>query len=523
MLNKLKQKPILIVGGVLLLLALIGIVSPMLLAQRFAVTVERMSGLGFANQSAHFEFSPPGLIFRQARLSNKAGQVLLESEVLHVPLSALGSGVGGPIAFENAALHGYGVDGREHFTVNKIYGSSTLNGDGSLVASGTADVSNVHLIVEASITSLARALGEGSPADFNLSSKSVKAGYSGRLKLKDGFDLAGTMNLETPDAREFFMALGAKVPVIQQGWPMDLTAAVETNDDGLSFSNIVGRLGGMKGLGNAVYSAPGGKPKLSLDLGMDVIDLSLFGLGNPSPDGTWSEKAYDLTGLDSLDATWRISSNGLRFGKTVIGPGEFDGSLKDRILEASYATKDAQSFSAHFSLDNQGFQPAFEANFNAADLEGKTALESLTGFGWLSGKLGVSGKFSASGNSPAAMISSLSGNLNVKIALGQVAGVDAASLLRAAIAQPVEGWNGVSTNSIEGQASLNFSDGIGSIQQASFSSPDVLVKLSGDIDLLRQAIDMAISPEFTPAGPANAKIAASGFWHSPKFSAEKSP
>jgi hypothetical protein len=512
-----------IAGGAVVLLALIGLALPGLLALRFATTIEKMSGLSFANQSAQFEFSPLGLVFSQAKLSNKAGQVLLEAETLHVPFSALGSGFGAPIEFEDAALHGYGVDGREHFLVNKIYGSSTLNGDGSLVASGTADVGNVHAIVEASLVSLARALNEGSPADFNLSSKTAKAAYSGRLKLKDGFDLAGTMNLEAQDALVFFMALGANVPIVQQGWPLNFTAALETNSDGLSFSNIVGKLGGMRGLGNATYSTPGGKPKLTLDLGMDAIDLSVFGLGAPSPEVAWSEKPYDLAGLDSLDAIWHISSNGLRIGRLEIGAGQFDGSLKDRVLEANYATKDAQAFSVHFSLNNQGFQPAFEAAFNAADLDGKAALASLTGFNFLSGRLGLSGKFSTVGNSSAAMISNLAGNLNVKLPLAQVSGLEAPSLLRTAALQPVEGWNGGSTNSVEGQASLNFSDGIGTVQQASFSSPDVLVKLSGDIDLLRQAMDIHISPEFTIGGPAKAQVAASGFWHAPKFSAEESP
>ncbi|MEO6609037.1 MAG: AsmA-like C-terminal region-containing protein, partial [Aestuariivirga sp.] len=465
MLNRFKRKPILIAGGLLVLLAVVGIALPGLLSQRFTARLESVSGLSFTNESVHFEFSPPGLALDQAKLSNKAGQILLEAETLHVPLSALWSGTGAPIAFENGALHGYGTDGREHFTVNKIYGSNTLNNDGSFGASGTADVGNVHVIAEASLASLARALSEGSPVDFNLSSKTVKAGYSGRLKLKDGFDLAGTMNLETPDVLSFFTALGANVPIIQQAWPLDFTAAVQTNDDGLSFSNIAGKLGGMHGLGNAVYSAPGGKPTLKLDLGMDVIDLSLFGLGAPSPEGAWREKSYDLAGLDSLDAIWHISSNGLRFGQTEVGAGEFDGSLKDRILEAGYITKDAQVFSAHFSLDNQGFQPAFEATFTAAELDGKTALQSLTGFDWLSGKAAISGKFVASGQTPAAMISNLSGSLNVKLAQAQILGLEASSLLRAALTEPVEGWNGGVTEKIEGQANLNFNDGIGSIQQ----------------------------------------------------------
>jgi hypothetical protein len=492
-----------------------------MLAQRFASTVGKLSGLTFSNASSHFDFSLPGLSLDQARLTNKAGQIVVDAESLHVPFSTLFSGVGAPIGFENAALHAYAADGREHFSVAKINGSSTLNSDGSFAASGTADIGQVHVIVEASLVSLARALNEGSPTDLTVSSKLAKAGYSGRLKLKDGFDLAGTMNLETLDAAELFAALGSNLSAMQAAWPLNITGAVETRDDALSFSNLEGQLGSMKALGNAAYSAPGGRPKLTLDLGMDVIDLSLFGLGAPSPVGAWSEKPYDLKGLDSLDAIWHISSNGLRFGRVEIGPGEFDGSLKDRILEASYSTKDVQVFSANFSLDAQGFQPAFDASFKASALDGKPALRGLTGFRWLTGSTSLAGKFSSTGDSPASMVSKLSGNLDVQVSAAQISGVDAASLLQSAATQPVEGWNGGVTDPVDGKASITFTDGIGSITDGSFTASNVSAKINGDVDVLRQAVEVKILPSF--GGKPAAGIAASGHWDKPTFSADKSP
>lgn len=523
MLNKFNRKPILVAGGILVLLALGYFVLPGLLAQRFASAMNKVSGLAFTSQSSRFEFSPPGLAFGQAKLSNKAGQILLEAETLNVPFSALASGSGAAIRFENAAMHGYAADGREHFSVTKIYGSSTLNSDGSLAASGSGDVGNVHVTAEITLASLARALSEGSPVDFNLISNSAKVSYSGRLKLQDGFDVAGTMSLETADVRAFFNAVGPGVSILQQGWPLNFTAAVETRDNMLSFSNIEGQLGGMKGLGNATYSAPGGKPKLTLDLGMDVIDLSLFGLGTPSREGPWREKPFDLAGIDSLDAIWHISSNALRFGPTEVGPGQFDGSLKDRILEASYVTKDAREFNAHFGVDAQGFQPALEVSLAAAKLDGKSALASFTGFDWLTGTTSVSAKLSTSGDSPAAMVSKLSGNLDVQLAQGQISGVEAASLLQAAMSQPVDGWNGGVTENVEAQASLNFTDGIGTVQQGSFAAPNVSGKLSGDIDLLRQALELKIVPGFANGIKTTAPVAANGPWDTPKFMPDKSP
>jgi len=509
-------------GGIIVLLALLYLALPGLLAQRLASTLGKMSGLTFSSASSHFDFSLPGLSLDQARLANKAGQSVLDAESLHVPFSILWSGIGAPISFENAALHAYAADGREHFTMAKINGSSILNSDGSFATSGTADIGQIHAIVEVSLVSLPRALNEGSPADLTLSSKLAKAGYSGRLKLKDGFDLAGTMNLETLDAAALFAALGSNLTAMQPAWPLNITGAVETRDDVLFFSNLEGQLGSMKALGNASYSAPGGRPKLTLDLGMDVIDLSLFGLGAPSPVGPWSEKAYDLKGLDSIDAIWHISANALRFGRVETAPGEFDGSLKDRILEASFATKDAQAFSASFSLDSQGFQPVFEASFKASAVDGKTALHSLTGFDWLTGPTSISGKFSSSGDSPASMVSKLSGNLDVQVSAAQILGVEAASLLQSAATQPVEGWNGGVTEPVDGTMSLTFSDGIGSISDGNFTAPGVSANVSGDVDVLRQAVEVKVFPSFA-GGKTAPSIAARGHWDKPTFSADKSP
>lgn len=505
-----------------MLAVLVYFVTPALLAQRFAGTIGNVSGLAFTSQSTRLEISPPGLVFEQAKLSNKAGQVLLDAETLHVPFSALGSFTGAPIRFENGGLHAYAIDGREHFGVAKIYGSATLNSDGSLLASGTGDLGKAHLIVEASLISLTRALGEGSPVDFTLNSKTAKASYSGRIKLKDGFDLAGTMSVETADARDFFTLMGANLSAMQQGWPLNFTAAIETKEDALSFSNIEGRLGSMKVLGNATYSAPVGKPKLTLDLGMDVIDLSLFGLGAPSPAGGWSEKPYDFSGLDSLDAIWHISTNALRFGRVTIGPGEFDGSLSDRILQAGFATKAAPDFKIHFNLDAQGFQPTFDATFNAARLDGKAALTSLTGFDWLEGTVSLSGKLATSGISPAEMVSKLSGNLDAKLNQGNIAGVDTAGLLQAASSQPVDGWTGGVTENVDAGTQLNFGDGIATVDEGHFETPTVSGKVSGEIDLLRQALEVKVQPG-SKGGKDTAAVSASGHWDAPKFSPDKSP
>ncbi len=496
---------------------------PSLMAQRVAASLSSASGLAFASHSSHFEFSPPGLVLEQASLTNKAGQVLIDAETLHLPFSALGSIVGTPIAFENAGIHGYAIDGREHFSVAKIYGSATLNADGSLNATGTGDVGLLHVGVEASILSLARVLSEGSPADFNLSSKAVKAGYSGRLKLSDGFDLAGTMNLETTDTQGFLTSLGANLPVIQQDWPLNFTAALETKDDALAFSNIEARLGGMKALGNASYSTPGGRPKLTLDLGMDVVDLSLFGLGTPATAGAWREKSFDLAGLDSLDAVWRISSNGLRYGKFQAGPGEFDGSLNNRILDAGYTTKVAQDFSGHFTFNGQGFLPAFDMSLNAQNLDGKSALTGFTGFAWLDGKASVSAKLSTSGESPASMVSRLAGTVDVSLSQAQVSGVEAQSLLQSAAANPVDGWNGGTTTGVDAQATLTFSDGIGKIDPGSFKTSSLSVTASGDVDLLRQALELKVTPSVAAGAKPASSIIISGPWAAPKFLPDKSP
>ncbi len=505
------------------LLALFYMVSPQLLAQRFGATLAQISGFNFSNKAAHFEFSPPGLAITQAKLANAQGQVVAEAEILHVPLAALWRGwAGSPLAFENASVHGYAIDGREHFLASKITGSSTLNADGSLVASGTGDVGITHLIADLSLVSLERTLNDGAPADFNLTSKLVSATYSGRLKLKDGFDLAGTMNLETADTRAFLASLGASVPAIRQVWPLGFTAAVETKEGRLSFSNIEGRLGSMKALGNATYAWPAGRPTLTLDLGMDAIDLSLFGLGNPTPQGPWSEKPFDLTALDSLDAVWHISSNGLRLGTLDVGPGQFDGSLKDRILDATYTTKNQQAFNGHFSLDGQGLQPAVELSLNATDLNGKSAVSSLAGFDFLDGVISLSTKLSTSGDSPAALVAKLSGTLDLKVKDGQVSGLDAAALVQAAQDHPVDGWNGGQTGTITAQGNLNFADGIGTFQQGSFNAPNVALSIAGDVDLLRRALELKLAPVST-ANKKQDNIVVSGHWDQPKFLADKSP
>lgn len=510
-------------GALLALLGLAYVTAPGLLAQRLEASLGQISGLGFSNQSAHFEFSPPGLVIHEIRLANAQGQTMGEIEALHVPMGALWRGwAGTPLKFENATLHSYAADGREHFSASKLTGTSTLGADGSLVASGSGDLGLTHATGDLTLASLARAMNEGTPADFTLTSKLVRASYSGRFKIKDGFDLAGTVSLETPDAQAFLGGMGAKLPAMQQGWPLNMNAAVETRDGLLSFSNVEAQLGGMKALGNATYGWSSGRPRLTLDLGMDVIDLALFGLGNPAREGAWSEKPFDLAALDSLDAIWHVSSNALKIGSLELGAGAFDGSLKERILDVSYSAKDAQSFAGHVGLNGQGFQPELEVSLDAVNLDGKSALSSLAGFDWLTGLVSISTKLSTSGDSPAALVSKLSGSLNLKLKDGRIAGFDAPALLQAATEQPVDGWNGGFTASVAAEGTVNFADGIGTLDQASFEAPGVSLAIAGDIDILRQALELKLTPR-SAAAKSSTSTAVTGPWESPKFLADKSP
>jgi AsmA protein len=135
----------------------------------------------------------------------------------------------------------------------------------------------------------------------------------------------------------------------------------------------------------------------------------------------------------------------------------------------------------------------------------------FTGQGWITGTLDADVAVSGYGTSLAAIISTLKGVATFKVRDGALLGLDPKAAQHAA-----EGWGpaGASTPFTDFSASFTVADGIATTGDLKLASPDNTVEASGQVDLLRRAIDLSVQP-----GPATIK----GLWGAPSITSAAPP
>jgi uncharacterized protein involved in outer membrane biogenesis len=157
--------------------------------------------------------------------------------------------------------------------------------------------------------------------------------------------------------------------------------------------------------------------------------------------------------------------------------------LKDRALNATIKSDAVAGGNANIDVnfDARQLPPKLKLDIALTKVEGKSFLSAIIGQHWLSGPLTVAANLSAGGESQAAMISSLVGDVDAKVQNGSISGLDFA-------------------RNVNAQAKLKLADGVVTLGENNFSG-------TGEVDILRQALAISIAGKLIK-GP----------WDAPKIS-----
>lgn len=395
-------------------------------------------------------------------------------------------------------------------TRKSVVALADVNGQISMGESAKLDVS---FILNGAVTTLAaevesatRLLAEGSPADISLSAKNQIISFSGRARYSSGVELDGQITLEGSDAAGFFNWIGMPLRLLEDVGPIALTSGVSTNGLSATLNNVDAKTGAQNVKGNANVQAGPDRMKLTADLamaGLNVLSKTSL-LAAP-----WSEKPFDLSDLTAVDADVKfkvehLSLRGLDQGPSDVAVTSTDG--KTNIDVSLAATK------FHVALVPKSKMIQLDATLDAKLVDAKTLLAGLLGFDRLSGPVNLLAKVSAEGANPAALISTLKGNINLDGQKLSLSGID----LRSLIATPHEGWQAndtAKTARFDMSFESQIDDGVAALQKAEIALPDATLKAKGEIDFLRQAFSVS----FAPKGKVQSL---KGTWVRPLFAAD---
>jgi len=402
-------------------------------------------------------------------------------------------------------------------------GTGTLEGDLRGLFNGVA--TQLALTVDDT-----RRLGQpGSPSDITLNSKAGQVVMSGRLRLAGDMQFDGSVSAEATDAQSFLSWLGVPLEGLADGLTLGLDAGVSISQAKAQFRNLAFALGNMQAKGELSLQAAAPRPALDATLAFNTVNFNIYsGSDDPGtttpPDLTtdWREKRLPFADLKAADASLSVTSDSLMAGAVTAGPSSLKATLKDGVLQAH--VESSALFSGKGSLDltlQQGQDTGLAVALDVAGAEAKEFLGKAFGIHFLSGPVNLQTDLKATGNNPAQLISTLAGTASLALTGGSIDGVDLASLAGLVSKEEAQGWglaDGAVTPLTSATASAAFSDGIATLSQGQIEAAGLAASVSGDVDLLRRALNLTVKPERGLPLPVAARV--KGPWDNPKMSAK---
>jgi AsmA protein len=402
----------------------------------------------------------------------------------------------------------------------QVDGLVAVDADQSVALKASATVKDQRVHIDANLKSFSRTLDEGSPLDLTLETSGTNFEFTGRVVAGQKIGLAGLGAIESVDAKKALAWLGVNLHSLNNGIALALTANVDSEDAAFTFKKVSLQLGQMKGQGEMRYSQAGERPFLAFDLGIDQLDLGIWAQADAtSQQSGWREQPYDLHDFNSVDVAFRISANKVVSSPLVLGPAQISGSVKSGAFDAKLES--TQNGTASIKYDTNVDPVSLKLDMAFKNLVTQQMLPRFAGMNWASGLGDVTANVSALGASPAALISSLTGKGEIRVREAKVMGADLAGLSTQALSGPSQGWVGQETAPVAAVIPFVLADGIASVEGTSITAPGVKIQPAGEVDLLRQALNLLNTVTLNRGDGKVLKIKATGAWGNPLFEIAK--
>ncbi|MFL5258330.1 MAG: AsmA-like C-terminal region-containing protein [Hyphomicrobiales bacterium] len=414
------------------------------------------------------------------------------------------------------------------FAIDEIEALTDLASNGELTAKGGLVWRKQPVDFSLFLKSPQRLAQDGSPIDLNLTAPSMTFALSGRASATPGFDLSGRATLKADDLRQLVSWLGNKVSGSKGLGKFEISGAFDATPKALSFRDARLSLDGMNGQGNAVFSRPGGRPRVEASLGVDRLDLNVY-RAHPSraepltllEDG-WSTETLTFSALRDFDAAISFAANQIAFGELRSGHARADARLSSGILDLTVSETSAYGgkASAKLKLDAAKSAPGIAMSFSGTDLDAGPALKGAMAFGKLTGKLSTTFSVTSAGSSIAELVSRLAGSGSFRVTDGSVPDLDVADIAKRANDEVEDGWPldpTLATSFDALSASFTIEDGIAATQNLTLAAPSLSLPLRGEIDLARQALNLSGEPSLDGKPALPVPLVVKGPWIGPRI------
>jgi uncharacterized protein involved in outer membrane biogenesis len=417
------------------------------------------------------------------------------------------------VRFENGVFKYLDEPNARRYTITGVEGLVDLNEQNEAKINAAMTVSGERTHISAILKSLPRAFGVGSPLEFNLDAAGASLSFGGRIVATQGMDLAGQLRVDTNDAVRFAKWLGSDFHGLNNNVPLALTAALESNAAKIQFSRSEIFISGMKAKGDISITQRSAKPNILMDLKFENLNTDLFLTSKQNVN--WSEEPFDVHNFNEFELSYTLAATKMRVGGFEALDAQIAGSLKNGVMETTIRGPNLGEAKIYF--DSRAAPTKMNVELALAISEANTFFQQFTSMNWFSGPMVLNGKIATVGDSQAAMIGAMDGQLEIKSNEAVFKGVSLSALSGKAAAQPIAGWGDGDTEAVSLSSRFVLSDGIATAQETSLVAPGVKITTTGDVDVLRKALNLRAQTK--TAGRA-VQISVEGPWGRPQISAK---
>ncbi|MBC8037526.1 MAG: AsmA-like C-terminal region-containing protein [Rhizobiales bacterium] len=263
-------------------------------------------------------------------------------------------------------------------------------------------------------------------------------------------------------------------------------------------------------------------PKLQAVIATDTINLDKYSPAAGGAAGDWGTSPLGFSALRGLDGAVTLNVKNLIYSGVAFGPSAIAANLVAGRLDARIVSGSSSETSV--VLDGSGPTDTFALVFTGRNTNAASLLGRLLGITWLDGGASFNATLSGTGKIQQEMIATLTGEAQIILADGWLRGLDIRHALTAVTREVQKTWPGAGkgeTPFTSLSASFTIADGIAAMKNFRLESPALTMSGTGEIDLLRRALDLRVDPQLVAAAsgePAGLPVAivVKGPWGSPR-------
>ncbi len=434
------------------------------------------------------------------------------------------------VTIHNGTLKWSDLKRQSSIAVSDINGTVKTDDDGS-AAVELAGLFNGKLTrLSATLNDIQRLKSDGTPSDVTLTSGHNSLSFSGRIRMRGGMQMDGRATAEAENLHDLVAWAGLPLSGFSASGTTRAESSVSWNGARLELKDLAVALGPSNVKGTLSLGLSGERPNLEATLSADVLDLGTYARSetapSPSPSiaAPWNEEQVSFGDLRMLDAKIVGSAEKLIVAGLQAQKATLDLQLTSGKLALSLASDNVAGgkATAELQLQHGDKQPDLALKLDATNVGARAFLQPLTGFAAIDGPLTLHADLQSQGDSTARLISSAAGTVDLTLKDGRIDGLALASFLSG----KGRGWH-LQTDAMTlittGHAAFSLQDGIAQATDLSVQSNGLKVTAEGEIDLLRQNLDLVCRPVIGGDIKLPVQVAVSGPWTDPTVDPDIDP